>query len=92
MDSKAFALTLEPRETLQNVKAIKHCLDYLAIETARADLNFAAHLISVASEALQDAIRVAEQVREEIDIRVPKEKEANITVVKRGNGTHGGLS
>lgn len=88
MDAKTFPLTLEPRETLQNVKAIKHCLDYLAVETSRVDLTFAAHLISVASEALQDAIRVAEQVQEEIGVRIPKGNGS----IKRGNGAHGGLS
>lgn len=91
MHAKAYPIVLEPRETLQNIKAIKHCLDYLAVETARVDLTFAAHLISVAAEAIQDAIKVAEHVQEEIAVRTPKEKESNGSA-KRSNGVHGGLS
>lgn len=54
---------------IQKAKAIKHCLDYLAVEAKQSNLIFASHLIGVAAEALQESINVTEHAQEEVKTR-----------------------
>lgn len=54
---------------IQNAKAIKNCLDYLAVEAKQSNLIFASHLIGVAAEALQESINVNEHAQEEVKAR-----------------------
>ena len=61
--------TIEPKlcDPLQDAAAIKRCLDYLRIEAERTGLNFAAHLIGVAAEAVSDSITLSEKSVARID-------------------------
>lgn len=66
-DSNVHPIGVKHRDPLEDARAIKRCLDYLRIEADRTGLNFAAHLIGVASEAVSDSIALSEQSVARID-------------------------
>lgn len=59
MGSQLSDLQLDQDDPLTNVEAIGQCLNYLQLEATRAGLTFAAHLISVAAEAVGDSVSLS---------------------------------
>lgn len=53
---------LDTDQPLPNAIAISRCLKYLEAEAARAGLPFAALLISVAAEAVNDSISLSQRI------------------------------
>ncbi len=54
-------LVINTDEPLPNAEAIRQCLHYLQHEAARVGLPFASHLISVAAEAVNDAVNLTKR-------------------------------
>lgn len=52
-------ISLDESDPIVNVEAISQCLNYLELEATRAGLPFAAHLISVAAEAVGDSVSLS---------------------------------
>ncbi|WP_420347084.1 hypothetical protein [Pelagibius sp.] len=61
MSKNEMPIELRLCDPLQDAEAIKRCLDYLRIEAKRTGLSFAAHLIGVAAEAVEDSIALTEK-------------------------------
>jgi len=60
-------------DPLQDAEAIKRCLEYLRIEAKRTGLCFAAHLIGVAAEAVEDSIALTEKSVAQVERKEAKE-------------------
>lgn len=69
MDSRTSNMPLDHSDPLPNVEAISQCLNYLELEATRAGLPFAAHLISVAAEAVGDSVSLSRK-----SLAVPRPK------------------
>ena len=61
MENTKTRLVINTDEPLPNAEAIRQCLHYLQLEAARVGLPFASHLISVAAEAVNDAVNLAKR-------------------------------
>ena len=61
MKKSEMPIELRLCDPLQDAEAIKRCLEYLRIEARRTGLSFAAHLIGVAAEAVEDSIALTEK-------------------------------
>ncbi len=61
MDNTNPHLVINTDEPLPNAEAIRQCLHYLQHEAARVGLPFASHLISVAAEAVNDAVNLTKR-------------------------------
>ena len=61
MENTNARLVINTDEPLPNAEAIRQCLHYLQHEAARIGLPFASHLISVAAEAVDDAVNLTKR-------------------------------
>ncbi|CAE7211281.1 lcfB [Symbiodinium sp. CCMP2456] len=68
-------------DPLQDAEAIKRCLDYLRIEAKRTGLSFAAHLIGVAAEAVEDSIALTEKSVAQVERKDAKPEICTMSLV-----------